>query len=140
MLLPIVVLPWVMPLFDCTEKGPTNMEEYLILLSFKDQSGDNLFNDDIIITKSYNHIVVEDKDGWSGDVSPDIYKLYYHSFQSKRLDHLLCATKIDGEYYLVIDVRSGPKHSEHMFYLTSPTLFRDESEHTIVTCTFYSQL
>ncbi len=99
---------------------------------------------DIPVTKSVGYTVVEDKDGWTGELNPHLYKLHliqpdYYSKPNVSLPvspaTKLHVTKTFDNYYLAIKI-SGMirlKSYQLTLKLSCSYIFGDDKEHTIDT-------
>lgn len=140
----IVISLGIMLLYGCTKpKVDPKTDNYLLLLNLKNSDGVDILKE-IPATKSDGYIVVEDKDGWTGGVKPELYKLYmiqpelYYEPKlplPKNPEITLHVTKTNDNYYLIININYMPrlKYYQLTFKLTCFYIFGDNEEHTIVS-------
>jgi len=145
LLLSIIVISFgTMLLFGCTKpKANPKTDDYLLLINLKNSNGVDILKE-IPANKSLGYLVVEDKNGWTGEVNPELYKLYMiqpeYYYEPKvslpvNPEITLHVTKTTDNYYLVIKISSMTrlKNYQLTFKLTCFYIFGDNKEHTIVT-------
>lgn len=143
--LPIIIISiGTLLLYGCTKpKVNPKTDDYLLLFNLKNSSGVDILNE-IPATKSIGYIVVEDKNGWTGEVKPELYKLYmiqpefYNETKvplPENPEITLHVTKTNDNNYLTININSMPrlKYYQLTFKLTCFYVFGDNEEHTIVS-------
>lgn len=117
---------------------------YLLLLDIKDALGVDILKD-IPIINTGGYMVIEDKNGWTAEVKPDLYKLKIivpelcfkpESPLTERTDYPLWINKISDSYYLSFSATSSslcPPADVITFKLTCPYIFGDSKEHIITS-------
>ncbi len=139
-IIPIMVLSFGFVLFNGCAKINPKAYDYLLLLNIHDSYGVDVI-EDIPNTKSEGFLVVEDKDGWIGEVNPEVYKLNitlpspYYGQGVPNPEIPLSVTRINNKYYLVLKVNHINKlpDDELTFKLTCSHVFDDSEEHIIVS-------
>lgn len=143
--LPIIIITLgTLLLYGCTKpKVNIKTDDYLLLINLKKSNGTDIL-EEIPVNKNPGHLVVEDKNGWTGEVKPELYKLYMIQPEfnyepevtlPKKTETTLHVTKTNENYYLIININSMPRLKDYQltFKLTCSYIFGDNEEHTIVS-------
>lgn len=141
----ISILPILILSYSCSKhEGGVIPRDYHLQLNFQNGFGTEILKD-IPNEKLGGHLVVEDKDGWSGKVESNIYNLNIISPelcfklqepQPKRPEYQLFINKIANHYYL--DFRTDGSHlcppaKEITYKFICPHIFGDNVEHVIIS-------
>jgi len=133
-------------LICCCSKQEKNQfpRNHVLQLNFQDAFGTEILKD-IPNVRLIGHLVVEDKDGWCGEVKSDVYKLdvvlpklcfELQEPLSERNEFPLFVNKIANRYYLHIEVGSSslcPPPNVITYKLICPHIFGDDDEHIITS-------
>jgi hypothetical protein len=123
--------------YGCTKDfGDYETAEYVLLINIKTPDGIDVLKEIPVTERAV--MVVEDKDGWSRRVNPELYRLHQTQPEeySKTPSLPLCVNKINDNYYLVIQFVDNvclEHYYQATFKLICSNIFGDDEEHTIVT-------